>query len=48
MSDPFAEGKDAALAGWSEDANPYDLFENEEAHMLWHDGWEAGMENDDG
>lgn len=37
--DPYAEGADAALAGQSETANPYDPIADEEAHCSWNDGW---------
>lgn len=37
--DPYAEGKDAYLAGKDESANPYDPASDELANMEWNDGW---------
>ncbi len=53
--DPHAEGYDAALAGWSEDQNPYDALDDGDdfdAYTKWNDGWNAARddmgEDDDG
>ncbi|CAM5764268.1 hypothetical protein LMIY3S_01089 [Labrys miyagiensis] len=50
--DPFSEGEDARLDGYSEDANPYDPETEEAAHRHWRDGWvrmdrELGDSGDD-
>jgi hypothetical protein len=37
--DPFSEGEDARLGGYSEDANPYDPEREKYAHDHWQDGW---------
>ena len=40
--DPFAEGKDAFLAGQSETANPYD--DQSDDFASWNDGWNEGAQ----
>ena len=45
-NDPYAEGREAFDAGKGEDANPYDLSDNESAHLMWNDGWSDAADDD--
>ena len=49
MEDPFAEGREAHDSGISITRNPYDLDdpEQEDAHMLWNDGWTAASSDEE-
>lgn len=43
---PYSDGYDAFLAGWGEDANPYDLATDNAAS--WNDGWIAARDEAEG
>jgi ribosome modulation factor len=43
-ADPFAEGYEARMAGRSDTDNPYDLTDQEDAHLSWNDGWNEADE----
>lgn len=40
--DPYAEGREAFDAGWSEDANPYEP--EDDRFLLWKDGYSDAAE----
>jgi len=44
--DYYAEGYDAYMSGRDETANPYEISENEDAHLSWNDGWNQACDED--
>lgn len=45
-NDPYEEGRAAYAANIGEEKNPYDLADNEVAHLDWNDGWMSALDED--